>query len=201
MEELTRIQQEILDYIKATLMEERTPPTMHEIAEYMGYRSDNAAYQHLVALERKGFIELNGRSRGIELLAPLGLPVVGRVAAGSPILAEENIDDHVPTEAGMFKPKAHYFLKVHGMSMKDAGILDGDLLAVNKRRTAEQHQIVVARIEDEVTVKRFRRRGNIVSLVPENEEFELIRVDLRREEFAIEGVMCGLIRPRASARR
>lgn len=194
MQDLTRIQKEILDFIKENLMKFRTPPTMHEIAVYMGYRSDNAAYQHLQALERKGFIELSGYSRGIELLDPLGLPIVGRVAAGSPILAEENIEDHVPVEEGMFKPKAHYLLRVKGMSMCDAGILDGDLLAVHKTCQAHNNQIVVARIEDEVTVKRFRQRGNIINLIPENEAFEVIRVDLRKQEFAIEGTMCGLIR-------
>lgn len=194
MQGLTKIQQQILDFIKENLVEYRSPPTMHEIAAYMGYRSDNAAYQHLQALERKGFIQLNGYSRGIELLAPLGLPIVGRVAAGSPILAEENIEDHVPVENGLFKPKAHYLLKVQGMSMRDAGILDGDLLAVHKTRSARNNQIVVARIEDEVTVKRFRQKGNIVNLIPENEEFDVIRVDMRKQEFVIEGTMCGLIR-------
>lgn len=194
MQSPTGIQQQILDFIKDNLMEYRTPPTMHEIAEYMGYRSDNAAYQHLQALERKGYIQLNGYSRGIELLAPLGLPIVGRVAAGSPILAEENIEDHIPVENNLFKPKANYLLKVKGMSMRDAGILDGDLLAVHKTKTAHNNQIVVARIEDEVTVKRFRQKGNIVNLLPENEEFDVIRVDLRRQEMVIEGTMCGLIR-------
>ncbi len=194
MQGLTKIQQQILNFIKDNLMKYRTPPTMHEIAVYMGYRSDNAAYQHLQALERKGFIQLNGYSRGIELLAPLGLPIVGQVAAGLPILAEENIDDHIPVEIGLFKPKAHYLLRVKGMSMLGAGILDGDLLAVHKTRTARNNQIVVARIEDEVTVKRFRQKGNIVNLIPENEEFDVIRVDLRTQAFTIEGSMCGLIR-------
>ncbi len=194
MQNLTKIQQQILNFIRENLLEYRTPPTMHEIAVYMGYRSDNAAYQHLQALERKGCIQLNGYSRGIELLAPLGLPIVGRVAAGSPILAEENIEDHIPVEIGLFKPKAHYLLKVKGMSMRNAGIIDGDLLAVHKTRTARNNQIVVARIDDEVTVKRFRQKGNIVNLLPENEEFDVIRVNLRTQEFSIEGTMCGLIR-------
>lgn len=194
MNELTKIQRQVLDFIKETLLEERTPPTMHEIAVYMGYRSDNAAYQHLQALERKGYIQLSGLSRGIELLAPLGIPIVGRVAAGTPILAEENVEDHVPVQADMFKPKADYFLRVKGESMRGAGIQDGDLLAVRKTKIAQNKQIIVARIDDEVTVKRFQRSGNIVRLHPENPSFKVIRVDLRTQEFVVEGVMCGLIR-------
>lgn len=194
MQKLTAIQQEILDFIKDNLTQYHTPPTMHEIAVYMGYRSDNAAYQHLCALEKKGYISLSGLSRGIELLAPLGLPVVGRVAAGSPILAEENIEDHVPLEEHLFKPKPNYLLQVKGMSMRNAGILDGDLLAVHKTKTARNNQIVIARLDDEVTVKRFKQKGNIVNLIPENEDFSVIRVDLRKQHMVIEGVMCGLIR-------
>ena len=194
MSVLTDIQAQILDFIKASLLEEHRPPTMREIAEYMGYRSDNAAYQHLQALQRKGYIELDGRSRGINLLAPLGVPVVGRVAAGSPVLAEEHIEDYVPIPNDMFRKRVDYFLRVTGDSMKGAGILDGDLLAVRKIRKPEQNQIVVARIEDEVTVKRFRQRGNIVTLLPENPKYSPIKVDLRTEPFAIEGAMAGLIR-------
>jgi repressor LexA len=194
MKELTAIQQEILDFIKQTLLEEHTPPTMHEIAVYMGYRSDNAAYQHLQALERKEFLSLSGLSRGIELLIPLGLPIVGRVAAGAPILAEENIEDHVPIQPDLFKPKADYLLRVKGESMRDVGIQDGDLLAVRKTKTARNKQIVVARIDDEVTVKRFERTGNTIKLHPENPEFEVIRVNLKTQDFVVEGVMCGLIR-------
>lgn len=170
------------------------PPTVHEIAEYMGYRSDNAAYQHLIALKRKGMINLEGVSRGIRLLEPSGLPIVGQVAAGSPILAEQNIEDYLPIESRLFKPKADFLLRVKGMSMCDAGIMDGDLLAVHKSPVAERNQVVVARIDDEVTVKRFRQRGNIITLFPENPEFKPIRVDLRKREVAIEGVMAGLIR-------
>ena len=194
MKELTAIQQQILDFIKETIIGEHTSPTMHEIALYMGYRSDNAAYQHLQALERKGLIALNGLSRGIEFLAPMGIPIVGRVAAGSPILAEENIEDHVPVQHDFFKPKADYLLRVKGESMRNAGIQDGDLLAVRKTKTAKNKEIVVARIENEVTVKRFEKVGSLVRLHPENPDFKVIRVDLRTEEFAIEGVMCGLIR-------
>ncbi len=194
MPELTPIQQKILKFIKSCMVERHLPPTMREIAEFMGYRSDNAAYQHLQALQRKGVIELDGRSRGIRLSEPLGLPVVGRVAAGSPILAEQNIDTHVPLNPNFFRPRADFMLRVKGMSMMEAGIFDSDLLAIKKTSQAEQSQIVVARLEDEVTVKYFKRRQNIVTLLPANPEFEPIKVDLRRQPFAIEGVMVGLVR-------
>ena len=170
------------------------PPTMHEIAQHMGYRSDNAAWQHLAALERKQVLRLEGRSRGITLLTPRGVPLIGRVAAGAPILAEENIEDHIEVDHALFHPAADFLLRVHGMSMRDAGIHDGDLLAVHKTDVAENNQIVVARMGEEVTVKRFRRRGNVVTLLPENPAFEPLRIDLRTTEFAIEGRMVGLIR-------
>ncbi|GIX21841.1 MAG: LexA repressor [Gammaproteobacteria bacterium] len=194
--ELTARQRAVLEFVKRSMLERQRPPTVHEIAEHMGYRSDNAAYQHLKALERKGVLVLSGRSRGIELKVPLGLPVVGRVAAGAPILAEENIEDHWPVDGAAFRPRADFLLRVRGMSMKNAGIHDGDLLAVHRSPVAEQNQIVVARVEDEVTVKRYRRRGDTVQLLPENEHYSVIRVDLRRQRFAIEGIMCGLVRPR-----
>ena len=197
MKEPTSIQKTILEFIKQSLAERQMPPTVHEIAEHMGYRSDNAAYQHLSALERKGFLRLKGHSRGIALLGPSGLPVLGRVAAGSPILAEENIEHYLALDAALFHPKADFLLKVQGMSMRDAGIFEGDLLAVHKTPIAENGQIVVARLDQEVTVKRFRRRQNIVTLLPENPDFEPIRVDLRKRELAIEGVMAGLIRQEA----
>lgn len=194
MTELTTIQRKIFEFIQQSIIERQMPPTVHEIAEYMGYRSDNAAYQHLTALQRKGMIKLEGHARGIIPQTPIGLPVVGRVAAGSPILAEQNIEEHVATMSGVFHPKADFLLIVKGMSMRDAGIFDGDLLAVHKTPVARQNQIVVARLEDEVTVKRFRRRGNKVTLLPENPEFNPIRVDLNQQELVIEGVMTGLIR-------
>ena len=197
MPKLTRIQQEILDYIKQSIAERQMPPTMHEIAEYMGYRSDNAAYQHLNALRRKGVIELQGYSRGIRLLSSAGLPVIGRVAAGAPILAEQNIESYLPVDTTLFSLKADFLLKVEGHSMSGIGIRDGDLLAVHKTPVAEINQIVVARIDDEVTVKRFRRRGNTVTLLPENLDFKPLRVDLRKCELVIEGVMAGLIRQTA----
>lgn len=197
MKELTSIQKKILEFIKQSVAERQMPPTVHEIAQYMAYRSDNAAYQHLSALERKGFIRLKGYSRGIGLLAPAGLPVLGRVAAGTPILAEENIEYYLALDAGLFHPKADFLLRVQGMSMRDAGILEGDLLAVHKTPLAENNQIVVARLDDEVTVKRFRRRQNMITLFPENPDFEPLRIDLRRRDLVIEGVMAGLIRQEA----
>lgn len=198
MLELTAIQRRVLEFIKQSIAERQMPPTVHEIAEFMGYRSDNAAYQHLNALRHKGVIRLQGYSRGILLLAPAGLPVVGRVAAGSPILAEQNIENYLPLDVGIFRPKADFLLKVSGLSMRDVGIWDGDLLAVHRTPVAENNQIVVARIGDEVTVKRFKRRSNIVTLVPANPDFEPIRVDLRRQDLVVEGVMAGLVRQKGA---
>jgi repressor LexA len=193
MEELTEIQQAVLAYIRQTIAESSRPPTMREIAEHMGCRSDNSAYQYLKALERKGVLQLDGRSRGINLLLPQGLPLVGRVAAGSPILAVQNIDEHVDVKADLFRPRADFLLRVVGLSMRDAGILDGDLLAVHKTANAQHRQIVVARVDDEVTVKRLHRQGKSLVLQPENPDFEPIRITAGRE-FAIEGVVCGVIR-------
>jgi repressor LexA len=197
MSELTSRQAEILDFIKDFASQEGYPPTRAEIAEAFGFRSPNAAEEHLKALDRKGVIELlSGSSRGIRLLdmEEEGLPVVGRVAAGNPILAEQNIEDRYPVDPALFHPRAHYLLRVRGMSMREAGILDGDLLAVHRTNQAENGQIVVARIEDEVTVKRFRRRGAIVQLLPENPDFEPIRVDLREQDLVIEGRGVGILR-------
>ncbi len=194
MVELTQIQQKILEFIKQSIRERQMPPTMHEIAEHMGYRSDNAAYQHLTALKRKKFISLEGVSRGIRLLKPSGIPIVGQVAAGAPILAEQNIEDYLPYDVGVFKPRADFLLRVRGMSMCDVGIVDGDLLVVHKTPVATRNQIVVARIGEEVTVKRFCQRGSIITLSPENSEFKPIRIDLRKQDVVIEGIMAGLIR-------
>ena len=197
---LTARQQEILEFIRTFLEEEGFPPTRAEIAHALGFRSANAAEDHLKALERKGAVEiLSGTSRGIRLTGEFdegGLPVVGRVAAGSPVLAEQHIEQHYRLDPKLFRPRAHYLLRVKGMSMRDAGLLEGDLLAVHRARQAENGQIVVARLDDEVTVKRFRRRGNIVRLLPENPEFEPIVVDLRRQPMVIEGVGVGVIRNR-----
>jgi repressor LexA len=180
------------------------PPTRAEIAEKMGFRSVNAAEQHLRALEKKGAIEISsGASRGIRVrdmriggrtTRLLELPVVGRVAAGAPILAEENLQGHYQVDPNLFTPRADYLLRVRGLSMRDAGILEGDLLAVHRTAEARSGQIVVARLGDEVTVKRLRRRGHAVSLEAENPEFEPIEVDPRRDALAIEGIAVGVIR-------
>ncbi len=196
MSELTARQAQILELIREHLGTNGMPPTRAEIARELGFRSANAAEGHLRALARKGVLELvPGSSRGIRLLEDEpGLPVVGRVAAGRPILAQQNVETHVPLDPSMFKPKAHYLLRVQGMSMRDAGILDGDLLAVHRSTEIRNGQIVVARLDDEVTVKRFRQRSGKVWLLPENPEFEPIVVDLSREHLVIEGVGVGVIR-------
>ncbi len=201
MNELTARQEEILRFIREFISEKSMPPTRAEIAGALGFRSANAAQEHLQALARKGVIEvLGGTSRGIRICTelPEGLPVVGRVAAGSPILAQEYIDCYYQVDSRLFRPKAHYLLKVHGMSMRDVGILSGDLLAVNRRSVAKNGEIVVARVEDEVTVKRFRQRGNIVRLLPENPDYEAIVVDLREQDLFIEGISVGVIRNKRS---
>ena len=195
MKELTPRQAEILQLIRDTIEETGFPPTRMEIARMLGFASPNAAEEHLRALERKGVIEiLDGTARGIRVKEALGLPLVGRVAAGSPILAEEHIVGRYSVDPGLFSPRADYLLKVRGMSMRDAGILDGDMLAVHKTGEARTGQIVVARLEDEVTVKRLRRRGATVELLPENPEFKPIVVDTRSSPFAIEGIAVGIIR-------
>ncbi len=196
---LTARQQQIYDLIKQHIENTGYPPTRAEIANELGFKSPNAAEEHLRALARKGVIEMiSGTSRGIRILEEeqSGLPLIGRVAAGEPILAVENIEDYLEVAANMFYPQADYLLRVHGMSMKDVGIMDGDLLAVHKAETAENGQIVVARIEDEVTVKRFKktRKRHEIILLPENEELEPILVDLREQDFSIEGLGVGVIR-------
>lgn len=195
METLTARQAEILDFIRETLEENGMPPTRAEIAKALGFRSANAAESHLRALAKKGAIELvPGSSRGIRLPEELGLPVVGRVAAGQPILAEQHIDTHYRVDPNVFSPRADYLLRVKGMSMRDAGILDGDLLAVHRSPEVRSGQIIVARLEDEVTVKRYRQRGSKVWLMPENPDFEPIVVDLKHEHMVIEGIGVGIIR-------
>jgi repressor LexA len=195
MEALTSKQQEILTLIRQAIENTGLPPTRAEIATAMDYSSPNAAEEHLRMLERKGAIEIvKGSARGIRLKDGGGIPLVGRVAAGSPILAEEHIEAHYQVDPALFKPRADYLLKVRGMSMRDAGIHDGDLLAVHKAGEARNGQVVVARLHDEVTVKRLRRRGAMVELLPENPDFEPIIVDTRREEFVIEGLGVGVIR-------
>jgi len=204
MEPLTERQAEILRLVRELTEVTGYPPTRAEIAQKMGFRSVNAAEQHLRALEKKGAIEISsGASRGIRVrdgrsgsrtARLLELPVVGRVAAGAPILAEENLAGHYQVDPNLFTPRADYLLRVRGLSMRDAGILEGDLLAVHRTQEARSGQIVVARLGDEVTVKRLRRRGHAVSLEAENPEFEPIEVDLRRDALAIEGIAVGVIR-------
>ncbi|MEK8031345.1 transcriptional repressor LexA [Ideonella sp. DXS29W] len=214
---LTARQQQILDLVQTTIERTGSPPTRAEIAAELGFRSPNAAEEHLQALARKGVIELvGGTSRGIRLqsstlralneargkqfslplpsLAQLTLPLVGRVAAGNPILAQENIEQSYVLEASLFPRRPDYLLKVKGMSMRDAGIMDGDLLAVLKTAEARNGQIVVARLDDEVTVKRLHRTKQTIELLPENPDFEPIVIAPGQVEFAIEGIAVGLVR-------
>ena len=218
---LTARQQQILDLVQSAIERTGAPPTRAEIAAELGFKSANAAEEHLQALARKGVIELvGGTSRGIRLksdtlrslnearlsqygkqymlplpsLAQLSLPLVGRVAAGSPILAQEHVDQTYLMEASMFPRRPDYLLKVRGMSMRDAGIMDGDLLAVQKAKEAKTGQIVVARLGDEVTVKRLRRTRHGIELIPENPDFQTIVVAPDDESFELEGIAVGLIR-------
>ena len=214
---LTARQQQILDLVQSTIARTGAPPTRAEIAAELGFKSPNAAEEHLQALARKGVIELvGGTSRGIRLrsdtlralnesrgkqfslplpsLAQLTLPLIGRVAAGHPILAQEHIDQTYVLEASLFPQKPDYLLKVKGMSMVNAGIVDGDLLAVKQSRDARNGQIVVARLDDEVTVKRFHRGRNGIELLPENPDFQPIVLGPEREDFSIEGIAVGLVR-------
>jgi repressor LexA len=195
MNRLTPRQEQILRLIRELTEATGFPPTRAEIARALGFRSVNAAEEHLKALARKGAVEiLAGASRGIRLKDRGGLPLVGRVAAGSPILAEQNIEGRYQLDPLLFRPRADYLLRVEGMSMRDAGILDGDLLAVHTTPEAGNGQIVVARLHDEVTVKRFERKGHRVRLLPENPDFQPLLVDLRRQPLVIEGLGVGVIR-------
>jgi repressor LexA len=214
---LTARQQQILDLVQSAIERTGAPPTRAEIANELGFKSANAAEEHLQALARKGVIELvGGTSRGIRLksdtlralneargkqyslplpsLSQLSLPLVGRVAAGSPILAQEHVEQTYLLEATMFPRRPDYLLKVKGMSMRDAGIIDGDLLAVQKSREARNGQIVVARLGDEVTVKRFRRTRTTIELLPENPDFQPIIVPFGDVDFELEGIAVGLVR-------
>ena len=199
MRPLTPRQTQILEMVQDFIAETGMPPTRAEIARELGFKSANAAEEHLRALQKKGVLELvPGASRGIQLKDSLreqiGLPLVGRVAAGSPILAEEHIETHYRIDPQLFNPKPHYLLRVYGMSMKNAGILDGDLVAVHRTPEVRNRQIIVARLDDEVTVKRYRQNGSLVELLPENDEFETIHVDLSQQSMVIEGVVVGVIR-------
>lgn len=196
---LTNRQQQIFDLIKENITETGMPPTRAEIAEFFGFKSANAAEEHLKALAKKGYIEmLPGTSRGIRLAEQFieeeGLPLIGRVAAGEPILAEEHVEDHYKMDGSLFHPAADYLLRVDGESMKDIGILDGDILAVHQTTDVQNGQVIVARVENDVTVKRFKREGNVVYLHAENENFAPIVVDLASQEFNIEGLAVGVIR-------
>lgn len=200
--DLTPRQRQVLDLVRRRIRETGFPPTRAEIAEALGFRSANAAEEHLRALARRGAIELQrGTSRGIRLLGEAdeesSLPLVGRVAAGSPVLAAEHIEGRCRVDPALFHPRADYLLRVRGSSMRDAGILDGDLLAVHRTGEARNGQIVVARIEDEVTVKRFRRQAgwrHRVQLLAENPDFAPIEVDLRAQDLVIEGLAVGVLR-------
>lgn len=215
MIKLTARQEQILQLIKDAIDNTGFPPTRAEIAQELGFRSANAAEEHLQALARKGAIEISpGTSRGIRLrdripghvgqarqlalphasLMQLSLPLVGRVAAGSPILAQEHIEANYTVDSSLFTGRPDYLLKVRGMSMRDAGIMDGDLLAVRKAETAKNGQIVVARLGDEVTVKRYKKSGSVIELLPENPDFEPIRVQGGKDDFALEGLAVGLLR-------
>jgi repressor LexA len=196
---LTMRQTDVFNCIKNYIEETGYPPTRADIARALGFKSTNAAEEHLKALAKKGAIEIiPGTSRGIRIpqleQQQLGLPVIGRVAAGSPILAQEHIEEHCTISSDFFNPTADYLLRVQGTSMKNIGIMDGDLLAVHQCQQVRNGQIVVARIEDDVTVKRYQREGNTVYLLAENEQFSPIVIDLTEQELAIEGLGVGVIR-------
>ena len=197
MEKLTQRQQQVLDVVRQHIDQTGYPPTRADIARELGFKSANAAEEHLKALARKGAIEMiAGASRGIRLPQSQGIPIVGRVVAGNPILAEQNIEDYCDLPPSFFKPSADYFLQVHGDSMIEVGIFDGDLLAVHSTPVANNGDIIIARIEDEVTVKRLRTttQKHLIELLPENSDYEAIKVDLREQQFAIEGLSVGVLR-------
>lgn len=202
MKPLTPRQAEVLELIKVNMSETGMPPTRAEIAQKLGFKSANAAEEHLKALAKKGVIEIMpGTSRGIrllleeeEVLEESGLPLIGKVAAGEPILAQEHIESHYQVDPALFHPRADFLLRVRGMSMKNIGILDGDLLAVHKTQEVRNGQVVVARLDEDVTVKRFQRKGSQVWLLPENEELSPIEVDLSCQQLTIEGLAVGVIR-------
>lgn len=202
MKALTQRQSEVFELVKKNIVETGMPPTRAEIAKDLGFRSPNAAEEHLKALARKGYIEiLAGTSRGIRLLVDTdvlnpeeGLPLVGQVAAGEPIMAQEHIESHYNVDPTMFTPKADFLLRVRGESMRNIGIMDGDLLAVHKTQAVSKGQVVVARVDDEVTVKRFEQKGSEILLHPENDDMTTIHVDLNYQTVNIEGVAVGIIR-------
>jgi len=196
MENLTARQQEVFDFIKEYLDDNGMPPTRAEIATKLGFKSPNAAEEHLKALARKGAIEMvPGASRGIRIPEELsGLPVIGSVAAGSPVLAQEHVQKYLDIPSELFFPKADYMLRVRGMSMIEVGIFEDDLIAVHKTDQARNGEIVVARIGEDVTVKRYYKESNMVRLVAENKDYEDIMVNLATDDFTIEGKYVGVIR-------
>ncbi|CAM3912614.1 transcriptional repressor LexA [Vibrio aquimaris] len=200
MKPLTPRQQQVYDLIRSKIEDTGMPPTRAEIARELGFRSANAAEEHLKALARKQAIEIiPGASRGIRILLEdaandAGLPLIGQVAAGEPILAQEHVETHYQLDPSMFKPQADFLLRVNGESMKDIGIMDGDLLAVHKTQDVHDGQVIVARVDDDVTVKRLERKGSTVLLHAENEEFAPIKVDLTSQHLTIEGLAVGIIR-------
>jgi repressor LexA len=194
-ETLTSRQAEILEAIRSHIEEYRRPPSQPELAKALGLASTNGVFKHLAALERKGAIEISrGLARGIRIREEPGLALIGRVAAGSPILALENMLGRYPVDPDLFIPRADYLLQVSGLSMRDEGILDGDWLVVHRTSEARSGQIVVARIGDEVTVKRLKVRGHKAELIPANPAFQTLHLDLHREKLSIEGIAVGVIR-------
>lgn len=195
MEKLTKRQQDVLNVVIRYIDDTGFPPTRADVARELGFRSANAAEEHLKALARKGAIEIiPGASRGIRLPQSQGIPIVGRVAAGNPVLATEHIEDYCEMPASFFKPEASYLLRVTGDSMIDIGIFDGDLLAVHSTPQANNGDIVVARVDDEVTVKRLKKHAKGITLLPENPDYTPIEVDPSQQSFAIEGLSVGVIR-------
>lgn len=206
MFKLTKRQSEVLNFVQTCIKTNGFPPTRAEIAKELGFRSPNAAEDHLKALARKGVIEMiPGASRGLKIInktyceeptsaTGYELPVIGRVAAGMPILAQQHIERSCAVSPDLFHPRADYLLQVRGMSMKDIGMLDGDLLAVHITNEARNGQVIVARIDEDVTVKRYKREGDTVWLLPENNDFEPIKIDLKTQRLTIEGISVGVIR-------
>ena len=192
---LTPRQAEILEAIREYIAQHHRPPSHPELARIMGLASTNGVFKHLAALQKKGAIELSpGLARGIRVMGPAGLPLIGRVAAGSPMLAIENLLGHYPIDPSLFTPRADYLLQVRGLSMKDEGILDGDWLVVHRTSEAKSGQLVVARIGEDVTVKRLKMRGHKAELIPANRDFETLHLDLHHDTLAIEGIAVGVIR-------
>ncbi|MFT5605615.1 MAG: repressor LexA [Paracoccaceae bacterium] len=197
MSNLTPRQQDVLSVVRRYIEDTGYPPTRADIARELGFKSPNAAEEHLKALARKGAIEMiPGASRGIRLPGAAGIPIVGNVAAGNPILAVEHIEDYCEMPGSIFSPRADYFLRVRGDSMIDIGIFENDLLAIHRTQTANSGDIVVARIDDEVTVKRYKptKSKYQILLLPENADYQPIEVDLREQDFAIEGLSVGILR-------